>query len=204
MQLIAGQNPVLEMLREESLAYEAKMEMVRKMGYPMFGIGLQYMLIGKTPESNPGMTTMENPGAMNNPGTMNTMNGKDMIMPMVSVSIPVFRGKYKAARRETRLQQQATQARYNDAQNRLEAELYRSKHLLDDAARNIALYQKQAELARTTYGLVVQEFVSNKSDLSSVIQVQRQLLDYGLKESDAIADYNTMVANIQKLISKSE
>jgi outer membrane protein TolC len=140
---------------------------------------------------------------MNNPvtaaGTMKSMNGKDMLMPMVSISIPIYRNKYKAAQRESRLLRQASEERYAGTFNSLQTELYRDKHQLDDAARKIALYKKQAELARTTYELVVQEFAGGKSELGAVIQVQRQLLDYRLKESEAIAGYNTMVANIQKL-----
>ncbi|MDR1887721.1 MAG: TolC family protein, partial [Prevotellaceae bacterium] len=38
MNLIAQQNPMLGMISEESRAYDAKAEMDRKMGYPMFGI----------------------------------------------------------------------------------------------------------------------------------------------------------------------
>jgi len=49
--------------------------------------------------------------------------------------------------------------------------------------------------------LVVQEFVTAKSDLANVIQMQRQLLDYQLRQAEAIAEYNTKVASIQKLRS---
>ena len=132
---------------------------------------------------------------------MGDMNGKDMIMPMVSVSIPLYRNKYKAQQRESKFWWQASREKYDNTRNTLESELYKTKHLLDDAARKIALYKKQEELAKTTYNLIIQEFVSGKSDLTNVIQVQRQLLDYQLKEAESIASYNTMVASIEKLIS---
>jgi outer membrane protein TolC len=186
--LVKAQNPMLGMLHEESLAYEAKVNMAKKMGMPMFGIGLQYMLIGKKAESSMDMG-------------MSSMNGKDMIMPMVSITIPIFRGKYKAAQKEASLQQQASQSQYENTLNMIEADLYRISHRLDDASRKIALYQKQAAIARAAYDLAVREFVSSQNDLSAVIQVQRQLLDYQLKEAEAIAEYNTMVANIRKMIS---
>ncbi|MDR2847756.1 MAG: TolC family protein [Bacteroidales bacterium] len=189
MDKITRQNPMLEMITQENLAYKAKGEMDKKMSYPMFGIGLQYMLINKN---------------VNSMSSMNDMNGKDMIMPMVSVSIPIYRGKYKAQQRESVLLQQSAQERYTNTLNGLGAELYRAKHRLDDAERKIALYQKQSELAHTTYHLLVQEFVSGKSDLTNVIQVQRQLLDYRLKKSEATAEYNTSVANIQKMISTTD
>ncbi|MDR1331209.1 MAG: TolC family protein, partial [Tannerella sp.] len=191
MRLITEQNPMLGMYREESLAYEAKEAMSRKMGYPMLGIGLQYMLIGKT-NAEAGMT-----------GMGPAMNGKDMFMPMLSVSIPVFRGKYRAAQKEAQFRQQAAQAQHDDALNSLEAELYRLRHELDDAQRRISLYRRQAALARTTYDLLVQEFAAGKSDLGTIIQVQRQLSDYRLKESEAIADYHTIAATARKMISSN-
>jgi len=80
--------------------------------------------------------------------------------------------------------------------------LYQYKHQLDDAQRKITLYKKQTELARTTYDLITSEFTVGKSDLSAVIQVQRQLLDYQLKEAESIAAYNTVLANIQKLTTQ--
>jgi outer membrane protein TolC len=207
-QRMTEQNPMLGMLREETQAHEARLEMEKKMGYPMFGIGLQYMLIGKTRESSSGSSDMGatsggmddgmSPSPANN-SSMKSMNGKDMLMPMVSISIPLYRNKYKAAQRESRLLRQASEEKYAGTLNNLQSELFQYKHQLEDAARKIALYKKQAALAGTTYDLSVQAFASGKGELSDVLQVQRQLLDYQLKTVEAIAAYNTMVANIQKL-----
>jgi outer membrane protein TolC len=188
LQNIERQNPMLGMINEEVSAYKAKLEMEKKMSYPMFGIGLQYMLTGKTPES--GMSSMS------------SMNGKDMWMPMISVSLPIFRNKYKAAQKESKLLRQAGEAQYANTRNTLEAALYQSKHQMDEAQRKIILYGKQSEVAHTTYDLVVKEFTSGKSDLSAVLQVQRQLLDYQLKKAEAVAAYNTAVANMQKITAQ--
>jgi outer membrane protein TolC len=186
---IERQNPMLGMLVEEELAYRAKSEMDKKMSYPMIGLGLQYMLIGGHAAS-----TMQT-------GTDNGMGGMDMIMPMVSISLPIFRNKYRSQQRESRFQWQSAQEKYNNRLNTLQSDLFKLKHQLDDAERKIALYKKQEQLARTTYQLVVQEFVTGRSDLTNVIQVQRQLLAYQLREAEAIAEYNTRVASIRKLRS---
>ncbi len=183
---IKAQNPTLNMILEEGLSYEAKAKTDKKMGYPMFGIGVQYMLNKKT---NDKMLAMGD------------MNGKDMVMPMVSVSIPLYRNKYKAMQRETRFMQEANKEKYANTLNSLEAELYTTRHQLEDAERKIMLYDKQKELAQSAYSLVVREYILGGSDLNNVIQVERQLLDYQLKRSEAIAGYNTMVATMQKLIS---
>ena len=186
---INQRNPMLAMIDEEGSAYRAKAEMDRKMSYPMLGIGLQYSVIGKRMDmGHEGLPVTD-------------MNGMDMIMPMVSISLPLYRSKYKAQQKESNIRWLASREQYANTQNTLQTELYRTRHSLDDAARKIALYEKQSQLAQTTYYLLVQEFVSGKSDLSDVIQVQRQLLDYRLKKAEAIAEYNTRVASIQKLIS---
>ncbi|MDR2231778.1 MAG: TolC family protein [Tannerella sp.] len=188
MNQIAQKNPMLGMLNEEEAAYKAKAEMDRKMSYPMFGVGLQYMFLNKGIHA----------------ASMGDMNGKDMIMPMLSVSIPIYRNKYRAQQRESAFRQQAARQQRDNTLNMLEAEFRRAKNELDNAARSIDLYRRQSQLAQTTYNLVVQEFASGKGDLTNVIQVQRQLLDFKLKTAEAIATYNTMAANIQKLMSSNE
>ncbi|HOO95506.1 MAG TPA: TolC family protein [Proteiniphilum sp.] len=189
MSEIENRNPMLDMLVEEEQAYRAKGEMDQKMSYPMFGIGLQYMLIG------------ESATAQMEQGMEPEMTGMDMIMPMVSISIPLYRNKYKAQQRESRFLWQSAREKYRNTLNMLQSDLFRLKHQLDDAERKITLYRKQEQMAWTTYQLVVQEFISAKSDLTNVIQVQRQLLDYQLREAEAIAEYNTRVASIRKLRS---
>ena len=188
---IERQNPMLGMIVEEEQAYRAKSEMDKKMSYPMLGIGLQYMVIGKSSS-----TSMDQNGH-------NSMNGMDMVMPMVSISLPIYRNKYKAKQRESRLMWKSAQEKYNNTLNTLQSDLLKFKHQLEDAERKIALYQKQKNLALTAYQLIIQEFVTSKSDLTNVIEVQRQLLDYSIKEAEAIADYNIKVAEINSLRSFS-
>lgn len=186
MEQIGRQNPRLLMINEEKLAYEARAEADKRKSYPTVGIGVQYSLINKRSD-------MLLP--------VSDMNGMDMFMPMVSISLPLFRGKYKAQQKESELAVLSNTERYVDMQNTLEVEVYQIKHELEDAARKIDLYKKQSQLAQTTYRLLIQDFVSGKSDLTNLIQVQRQLLDYTFKEADAVAKYNTVVASIKSLIS---
>lgn len=183
---IEAHNPTLRMITEEGLAFKAKAEADKKLSYPMIGVGAQYMVIGKTSNKLMGMEGM---------------NGKDMIMPMVSVSLPIFRNKYNAQQRESELWRKSSEENFKNTLNTLKSEYYSFKSRLDDADRKIRLYDKQKTLAETTYNLIVKEFVTGKSNLTNIIQVQRQLLDYQLKKAEAVADYNTMIASIQKLLA---
>jgi outer membrane protein TolC len=183
---IETQSPLLKMIDQQQQAYRAQEIANRRRGYPMLGIGLQYMLNKKI--TNPTFA-------------MGDMNGNDMVMPMFSVTIPLYRHKYKAQQRESRLWQEVSREKYQETHNELVAELYRIRSELENAGRKIALYRQQAQLARTTYDLIVQEYTTGRSELTNVIQVERQLLDYQMKEAEATARYNTMVASIRKLAS---
>jgi outer membrane protein TolC len=185
--LVAARNPMLGMIREEALAHGARAEMSRKMGYPMLGAGVQYMLVEKAPAGD---------------GTGMKMGGMDMVMPMVSVSIPLFRGKYRAAREESELRQRASEERYRATSRQLEAELYRYRHELAEATRKLALAREQAAIARATYDLGLREFASGRGSLDDLLQVRRQLLEYRLAGVTAIATYNTAAAAVQRLVSR--
>src|SRR5690606_21788291 len=125
-------------------------------------------------------------------------------LPMVSVSLPLFRKKYNAQQKESELWRKSSEENFKNTFNILKSEYYSFRSQLDDAERVVKLYDKQTTLAQTTYNLIVKEFITGKSDLTNVIQVQRQLLDYQLKKAEAIANYNTMVVSIKKLLADNK
>ena len=187
-------NPMLSMIDAEKRVYKAKAEMDKKMSYPMFGVGLQYSILGKTSSGTSDMNTAV---------PMNSMNGKDMIMPMVKISIPIFRKKYNAQQRESAYYRQASELKYADILNIMMSDYSALKQQLEEASRKITLYEKQYQLSLSTYHLITREFSAGSATLTDVIGVERQLLDYRLKKSEAVADYNTRVAGIEKLIARS-
>lgn len=68
------------------------------------------------------------------------MNGKDMVMPMVKVSLPLFRRKYNARQRESHNYRMASELKRDNVQNQLQAEYINVCQQLDDAARKVSLY----------------------------------------------------------------
>ncbi len=180
---ILENNPMLAMLKNEEGSYLFMEEKAKKMGSPMMGVGLNYMLIQKR-EGNPSM-----------------MNGKDMLMPMVSMTIPIYRKKYNAMQNEARLMQEATIEQTNEMRNNLMVEYRQFIQRLNDAERRIALYQEQEELARKTTDLLLSGFTSSGADYEEVLRMQLKVLDYGFKHIDAISDYNTSVAMAERLMN---
>ena len=176
-------NPMLSMLDYEKLSFDARKKMVARMGYPMVGIGLNYSLINNSP------TAMGTPD----------MNGKDMIMPMVTVTLPVYRKKYKAMQNEAEFMKSATTENYLATVNSLQAEYYEAVQLHQDAKRRIRLYDNQAELASKSLDLMLKNFSVSSSNLTDVLRVRQQTLDYEFKKVQAVADYNTAIAWLKRL-----
>ena len=77
----------------------------QKESSPMLGFGLDYIAVSEIPN-----TTFSD-------------NGKDIVMPMFSVSIPVFNKKYKSKTKQNRLKQEEIMAQKQARFNRLETAL---------------------------------------------------------------------------------
>jgi outer membrane protein TolC len=180
---ILANNPMLGMLNFERQSIEARKKMVTRMGYPMLGLGLNYSLIGKT---NPGMGDP-------------AMNGKDMIMPMLTVTLPVYRKKYNAMRTEADLLENASKQNYQATSNSLQAEYYQAIQLYQDAGRRVKLYDNQYLLASKSLDLMLRNFTVSSSGLTDVLRIRQQTLDYEFKHVEAIADFNTAVAWLKRL-----
>ena len=180
---ILANNPMLGMLDFEKQSLEARKKMVTRMGYPMIGLGLNYSLISKTQF----------------PMGLPSMNGKDMIMPMVVVTLPVYRKKYNAMRDESELLKTATSQNYQATANSLQAEYYQAVQLYQDAKRRIKLYDNQYQLASKSLDLMLKSFSVSTSALTDVLRIRQQTLDYELKQVEAIADFNTAVAWLKRL-----
>ncbi len=176
-------NPMLAMLGNETASYGFMEQKARKMGLPMFGIGLNYMINQK----REGNTYM--------------MNGNDMVMPMVSVSIPIYRKKYNSMQKEAQLMQEVAKQQTVSLQNNLQLQYRSFIQNIDDAERRIKLYTEQEELARKTTDLLLSAFATSGTDYEEVLRMQYKVLDYGFKHVEAIADYNTSVALAEKLMN---
>jgi outer membrane protein TolC len=178
---ITQNNPMLKMLDAENEAYEAQKKMARLEGFPMLGAGVNYMPF--SPRLENGME----------------MGGDDMIMPMVRLSIPIYRKKYNAMFRETELKQQAVQLRRENSVSQLKTQWVTALRDLDDASRRTVLYREQSDLASQTLNLLMTSYTVDGRDFEEVLRVQQQLLDYQLRLITAIVDQHTALAMLETL-----
>jgi len=176
-----NRNPLLTMLEFEKESLEARKKMGERMGYPMVGVGLKYSVLSKNASS----TAM--------------MNGQDMLMPMVSVSLPINRKKYKASVQETVWQQSATAHNYEATRNSLQADFKEALFHYRDALRQIQLAESQQQLISKMHQLQLSRFAASTGSLEELLRISRQLLDYSLQLKNARIDLLIAQAKIRQL-----
>lgn len=182
---ITQNNPMLKMLDAEEEAYEAQKRMAKLEGRPMLGAGVTYMPFSPRTEN----------------GT--PMGGDDMVMPMVRLSIPIYRKKYNAMQKEAELRQTAVQQRRQNTVNQLSTEWASAMRTLDDAQRRVRLYREQTDLARQTLNLLMISYSTEGREFEEVLRVQQQLLDYQLRWITAIVDQYTTLAVLENLAASN-
>ncbi len=176
-------NPMLQMWKYEQQSIDSRKNMVTRMGYPMIGVGVNYSVINKSSMSS------------------STMNGTDMIMPMVTISLPIYRKKYRAMRTETELLAQAAKEAYASTANLLQTEYYQAIEQYNQAQRNISLYANQTDYIKRILNLMVVNYTANSQNFEELLRTWKQALDYQLKQNDALADYQIAIARLQRLMA---
>ena len=177
-----SRNPMLGMLAYEQKSLSARSRMQKQMGLPMVGVGVNYSIISKSEMST------------------SPMNGNDMIMPMLTLSLPIYRKKYNAMQAETRFLKTASQQNYQATVNTLQTQYLEALQQYNDAQRRIKLYENQSQLAKKSLDISIKTFSSSASGLNDILRIRQQLLDYEMKQVDAVVEYNKAKALIKKLI----
>lgn len=174
-------NPMLGMLQYEQQSLEARVRMQKQMGLPMVGLGINYSVIAKSPMST------------------SSMNGQDMIMPMLTVTLPIYRKKYNAQQAETKFMKKATEQNYQATANALQTEYYEAMQLYNDAQRRMKLYDSQSLLAKKTLDIMIKTFSSSASGLTDILRIRQQLFSYELKQVEATMDFNKAKVWVKRL-----
>jgi outer membrane protein TolC len=174
-------NPRLKMLDAEGAAYSAQEKMAELGGRPMMGAGVNYMTF--SPRTENGMN----------------MGGNNMVMPMVKITLPIYRKKFKAQKKAAEIKQEATLKRKESIGNQLYTEWRNTLRDWDDADRRLGLYRKQTELAQQTLDLLMTAYANDGNAFEDLLKVQQQLLEYELKLIMAMVDKHKSVAALENL-----
>lgn len=179
-------NPLLDELDLKIKASEAQELAATKQGMPKIGVGLDYVIVGQR-------TDMSVPD-----------NGQDVLMPMVTMSLPIFRGKYKAAQKEAQLMHESYALQKEDAVNRLTSTYEMIWFEIQKQLDQIILFEEQIMTSQQSLNLLFTAYGNSGKDFEEVLRMQQQILRYQKMKATALSDYNIAIAELDYITAKTK
>ena len=165
-------------LHPELIKYDKLYESVRqsellnhKESSPMIGFGLEYINVEKRPD----MSFDD--------------NGKDILMPMVSVSIPIFSKNYKSQTKQNDLQQQEIVSQKQERLNLLETRLDKA---INDRISSRITYDTQAKnLKQAKYAeeILIKSYETGAINFNDVLDIQELQLKFQMSQIESVTTY---------------
>ena len=130
-------------------------------------------------------------------------SGKDPVIAAVSINLPIWVHKYRAAEREARASYRAALRAEADRQNELGARARLVLYQLRDAERRIKLY-RDALLPKAHESLRASTaaFRGGTAGFTDLIDTQRTLLEFALALERARADHAQRAAEVEMLLGR--
>lgn len=177
-------NPLIKAIDLKVESSKAKEVIAHKNALPKIGLGVDYVLVRERSD----MDMID--------------NGKDVLMPMVSISIPIFSKKNNAAIKEAQLLQKSFTQKKESLINNLITEYEMNKFTTQEQLNNLSLYKKQVDVTQKSLDLLVKAYSHSGNDFEEVLRTQQLLLNFKKMYVTAQIKYNTAVEKINYLTAK--
>ncbi len=183
---LADSNPELRALRREVAGRERGVALAGKEFYPDVTFGLDYVQTGSA-----------RMGGVSD-------SGKDPVIAMVSINLPLWRGKLEAGLREAEARRRAAERDADERENAVAAELKLALYRYEDARRKISLYRDTLlPMARQSLEASRSAFQVGNASFLDVLDAERVLLEFRLSLERAIADQAQELARLEMLAGGS-
>ena len=153
----------------------------RQEASPKWGVGLDYIPVSERTDMFP------------------ADNGKDIVMPMVSVSVPIFNSKYKSVSRQNELRQQELDAQKAQRLNTLKNLLAEAKQHKNTARINFNTQKQNIAQAQDAEEILLKSYETGSIDFNDVLDIQELQLEFQLKQLQAVQNYYEQAALINYL-----
>jgi len=174
-------NPQLLKLDNLKSALEKSELVAKKEGLPMIGFGIDYVMV-------------ENRSVENL-----VDNGKDVVMPMVTVSIPLFSKKYSSRQKQLNLEQKAIASTKTDVKNELYAIYNKAESNLKNARFSIQTQNTNMLEADSAKEVLLAAYQSSKIDFEQLLEVQQLKLKFQFKKVVSEGQYAIQIATLEFL-----
>ncbi len=148
---------------------------------PTFGLGLDYSLVISRTDADP------------------INNGRDILIPKVMVSLPIYRKKYTAKRQEENLKQQAYVYQKEQLTNTLLSNIQQYKSDFESARLMYDLAQKQIEISNSAYDILLADYSGKGRRFDELMRLQSDINRYEIEILKAIVQTHLAKFRIERL-----
>lgn len=152
---------------------------------PLVGFGLDYVAVSERPNMN------------------FSDNGKDIIMPMVTLSIPIFSKKYSSKTKQNKLKQEELLFDKQIRQNKLTSMLDTAINERIAAKISFDTHAKNLEKADNAEQILLKSYESGTINFNDVLDIQELKLKFQMKQIEAIKSFYIQSTIINYLSMKS-
>ena len=177
-------NPMLKSVEFRIQSAIADEEVARKQGSPSLGIGIDYSIVGER-------TDIDVPD-----------NGKNALMPMISMSLPIFRKKYKASIKEAQYTQTALLLAKEDMKNTLLTSFEMVWYEIEKAKLLHDQYIRQIEKTKQAISLLHSAYSNSGKEFEEVLRMEQQLLKYKMSSASNLKIYYLALAKLDYLSAR--
>lgn len=178
-------------LHPELLKYDRLFEsviqddlLVKKEASPMLGLGIDYVPVAER-------TDMLFPD-----------NGKDMIMPMVSISVPIFNNRYSSLYKQNALRKKELETLRIDRYNNLKSQLAEAIGQLNSARIRYAAQSDNFKKAKNAEDILIKNYETGTIDFNDVLDIQELQLKFQINQIEALKNYYSQSAIINYLCNQ--
>ena len=157
---LRSRHPALALWDAQKKVIQSKEQLIVLKGKPQLGVGLDYAYVHPRPDQ-------DMPG-----------NGRDIIMPMISISLPISRNQYSSQLQEQQLRREAIFAGQNNELNTLEAEFEAALDDFEQAGRNYMLHLELVRRAKEVQDLLTTDYSTTGSNYDQLLMVQNEVLQH--------------------------
>jgi len=177
-------------LNPELLKYDKLYESVaqsellnQRESLPMIGFGLDYLPVTERSDVN------------------FSDNGKDILMPMVSVSIPIFNNRYKSISKQNELRQQEIETQREQRLNVLESAFAKAQSQRNQARIAYNTQERNLKQTQDAEEILVKNYETGTIDFNDVLDIQELQLKFQMNQIESVQMYYVQSAIINYLIN---
>lgn len=116
-------------------------------------------------------------------------NGKDIIMPMVTVSIPIFNSKYKSKTIQNDLRQEEISAQKMNQKNKLKTLLSKAISSRESARIKYNIQEKNYRQAKDAEEILIKNYETGTINFNDVLDIQELQLKFQMNQIEAVKNY---------------